>query len=251
MSAVLEDWFSTQSLNVTWGPLLATLFLHGLLAAALTSDWEPSLETEKLFMPQHVQATLIDAAQLRPKPKPKPVPVIKPKPKPKAEKPKVTPIPEVKKPTETVPDKPKVVPQEEIPPARDSIFDEEAARAEAAAEMANALAAEDVLLEAVGDLEAAQGHVATIARAIENNWSRPPSARNGMQAELLIFLIPTGEVVSVMVDRSSGSSAFDRSAVNAVQKAERFPELQDLPIRVFEKHFRRLRLKFRPEDLRQ
>ena len=59
-----------------------------------------------------------------------------------------------------------------------------------------------------------------------------------------------GEVVSVQVLRSSGNSAFDRSAVNAVEKAGAFPELQQLPGREFEKTFRRFRLLFRPEDLR-
>ena len=61
---------------------------------------------------------------------------------------------------------------------------------------------------------------------------------------------PTGEVVSVSVLKSSGNGAFDRSAINAVEKAGSFPELQNLPSREFEKTFRRFRLLFRPEDLR-
>ena len=113
-----------------------------------------------------------------------------------------------------------------------------------------AMEAEDMLLEQASDNEVAQSYVALISQTVQNNWSRPPSARNGMEAELIIQLIPTGEVVSVTVVRSSGLQAFDRSAVLAVQKAERFPELADLPSRVFEKNFRRLRLKFKPEDLR-
>ena len=63
-------------------------------------------------------------------------------------------------------------------------------------------------------------------------------------------MIPTGEVVSVQVVKSSGNAAFDRSAVNAVQKAGAFPELQKLPNAEFERQFRRFRLIFRPEDLR-
>ena len=80
--------------------------------------------------------------------------------------------------------------------------------------------------------------------------SRPPSARNGMECELAVQLVPTGEVVSVTVIRSSGNSAFDSSAVNAVKKAGAFPELQKLPSAEFEKNFRRLNLIFKPEDLR-
>ena len=67
---------------------------------------------------------------------------------------------------------------------------------------------------------------------------------------MLIQLIPTGEVVSVTLASSSGNAAFDRSAVVAVEKAGQFPELQKLDSRLFEKNFRRLRLKFKPEDLR-
>ena len=71
-----------------------------------------------------------------------------------------------------------------------------------------------------------------------------------MQAVLELQLIPTGEIVSVSVLESSGSVAFDRSAMNAVDKAGSFPELKNLPTREFEKTFRRFRLLFRPEDLR-
>ncbi len=98
--------------------------------------------------------------------------------------------------------------------------------------------------------EMTASYAALIQQTVVNYWSRPPSARNGMEALLSIQLIPTGEVVSVSVLKSSGNSAFDRSAINAVEKAGSFPELQNLPSREFEKTFRRFRLLFRPEDLR-
>ena len=41
-----------------------------------------------------------------------------------------------------------------------------------------------------------------------------------------------------------------RARVLIHEKAERFPELQNVPSRVFEQNFRRLRLLFKPEDLR-
>ena len=93
-------------------------------------------------------------------------------------------------------------------------------------------------------------YAALIRDTVVNYWSRPPSARNGMEAMLAIQLVPTGEIVSVSVLRSSGSAAFDRSAINAVEKAGSFPELQNLPPREFEQTFRRFQLLFRPEDLR-
>ena len=71
-----------------------------------------------------------------------------------------------------------------------------------------------------------------------------------MEVELLIQLVPTGQVISVAVLKASGNDAFDRSAEQAVHKAGRFDKLQELPPRVFEQYFRKLRLVFRPEDLR-
>ena len=83
------------------------------------------------------------------------------------------------------------------------------------------------------------------------NWSRPPSARNGMEVELKIQLVPTGEVIAVNLVNSSGDNAFDRAAIRAVKKAEKFPELQKVSGRLFEAYFRTFTLIFSPEDLRQ
>lgn len=115
---------------------------------------------------------------------------------------------------------------------------------------ADALAQEDELLLAQEDAATAQGFVALMARRIENNWSRPPSARRGMKCELQIQLVPTGEVVNVSIVKSSGNSAFDRSAQQAVNKVGRFSELKDVPPELFEQYFRQLTLIFNPQDLR-
>jgi|GEM_PF-112777 len=118
-------------------------------------------------------------------------------------------------------------------------------------DLARAMAQEDEALSAANDQEAVTSYIALIQKAIQDNWSRPPSARRDMQVTLLIQLIPTGEVINVSVVNSSGNSAFDLSAQNAVKRAAKFPELQNLKINEFEKNFRRLTLVFRPEDLRQ
>ncbi|MFL2528821.1 MAG: energy transducer TonB, partial [Candidatus Azotimanducaceae bacterium] len=101
---------------------------------------------------------------------------------------------------------------------------------------------------AVTDNEKAQVYIAQIQRDIVQNWSRPPSARNGMQAQLRVFLVPTGEVIDVILEEESGNDAFDRSAVLAVNKAERFSVPSES--RQFEKSFREFTILFRPEDLR-
>ena len=102
--------------------------------------------------------------------------------------------------------------------------------------------------KAVTDNEKTQVYIGQIQRDIVENWSRPPSARNGMQVQLRVFLVPTGEVVEVILEKRSGNDAFDRSAVLAVTKAERFLVPPDS--REFEKNFREFTILFRPEDLR-
>lgn len=101
---------------------------------------------------------------------------------------------------------------------------------------------------AVTDDEKAMAYVSQIKREIVHNWSRPPTARNGMEASLRVFLVPTGEVVDVVLEQSSGNDAFDRSALLAVRKAQRFQVPGDS--RQFERNFREFTVLFRPEDLR-
>lgn len=109
---------------------------------------------------------------------------------------------------------------------------------------------EETLVDYSEDEAAAMSHIGAIQQAVSANWSRPPSARNGIEVTLSIQLFPTGQVNNVNIIKSSGNDAFDRSAVAAVQRAERFSDLANLEPRVFEKYFRTLKMKFKPEDLR-
>jgi colicin import membrane protein len=114
--------------------------------------------------------------------------------------------------------------------------------------LAEAIRGEQEFRIAVTDDERALAYVGQIQRQIIQNWSRPPSARNGMQALLKVYLVPTGEVVDVVVVESSRNEAFDRSAILAVRKSERFIVPQES--REFEKNFREFTVLFKPEDLR-
>lgn len=108
---------------------------------------------------------------------------------------------------------------------------------------------EGMLLEQEYATEA-QSYASKIKQRIESNWSPPPSARTGMQCELSIQLVPTGRVVAVNLIKSSGNSAFDRSAIQAVKKVELFPEVKEMSPEVFERHFRKFTMLFNPQDLR-
>ena len=223
-------------------PALTTLAMHAALVVALTMNWsgfeEPVIKVKPL--PKVINAKLVDIESFQPKPKPKPKaaaptprpavskPAPKPKPKPVAAKPKPQAKPEPKP-------APKPVEQPKPEPRLTAAELAALTRADPARALEWAM---DVLMEVHRQ------------QTVVNYWSRPPSARNGMETLLSIQLIPTGEVVSVSVLKSSGNGAFDRSAINAVEKAGSFPELKNLPPREFERTFRRFRLLFRPEDLR-
>ena len=108
----------------------------------------------------------------------------------------------------------------------------------------------DIMTTGAGEPSLRDVVAGTIQAAVINRWTRPPSARNGMVAVLAIQLVPTGEVVGVGVLQSSGDTAFDRSAMTAVNRVGRFPEVAKLDDPTFEANFRRFQLIFKPEDLR-
>ena len=235
-------------------PALVTLLIHGLLLYLLTANWET---TEREIIrakpaPNVINARLVDISEIsKPKPappKPKAV-TVKPKPKPKVTPPKPKAVTSKPKPA---PPKPNPIPKPKSKPTQAKPTPPQQSNRDAfAAIVRDELATADAQQQATATAgEMSASFVSLIQRTVVNYWSRPPSARNGMECELSIQLIPTGEVVNVILVRSSGNSAFDSSAINAVQKAGAFPELRNLPSREFEKNFRRLTLIFKPEDLR-
>lgn len=95
-------------------------------------------------------------------------------------------------------------------------------------------------------LDEYEGH---IQNKVGQSWSRPLSARKGMQVTLQINLLPGGDVDSVKVIKSSGDEAFDSSATQAVWKASPLPVPSDAG--VFTRNYRVFNLLFSPEDLWQ
>jgi colicin import membrane protein len=237
--------------RVTWfgTPILATLAIHLGVLALLVVRWsDPATIEARVIQPVAIKASLVSAESLRPKPKPKSASTSPPKQRPK---PKPKPKPE---PTPREQPTPKTLPKKQ-PPAEPAPVEE-----------APRLTEQDMARETLADIESllaseqrAQPGVtaspsdtaaALIRQAVIGRWTRPPSARNGMVAVLEIALVPTGDVVGVTVLETSGNVAFDRSAMNAVDKVGRFPEVSALERAVFERDFRRFQLIFRPEDLR-
>jgi TonB family protein len=234
-------------------PLLLALVLHALAALGLYGNWNPQQPETRVIRPQIVQSQLIvlepAAAASLPKPAPQPAPKPAPQPappKPKPPPPKPQPQPE---PVQTKPEPPKPDPEAERRRAEEQARQERLA-ALAQASFMDALESEASVLADAGaaaDEAAAQSYRMGIYQLVVANWSRPPSARNRMEAMLLVELVPTGDVVGVTVLESSGDAAFDRSAEAAVRKARRFEVPRDPD--TFERYFRRFTLLFRPEDL--
>ena len=118
------------------------------------------------------------------------------------------------------------------------------------AEWEETLAQAEAQLEAEEDERAANSFRQVIQKRLSENWSRPPSARRGMETHIRIRLVPTGRVVGLTIIKSSGDIAFDRSVEQAVRKVDQFVELQTMDSRLFELKFRSVDVAFSPEDLR-
>lgn len=227
-------------------PIVLALLLHAVAIAALTIGFEPEASERRIIKPEIVTSKLI---VLQPKAQPKP------RATPPQPKPIVTPPPQA---TEAPKPDPLAAQREadrkraaEEAEAKRKVA-EEIERQRRLAELA-ATSFDDALAEEVSNLEeatadeVAASYRQLIYQRIVANWSRPPSARNGMETLLQVELVPTGSVVGVSVIESSGNAAFDRSAEAAVRKARKF----DVPDEsaAFERNFRRFTVLFRPEDL--
>jgi colicin import membrane protein len=228
-------------------PVLFAVLLHVAALGVLQIAWEPARTAIREIKPRIIQASLL---------------VIEPKQRQQISAPAPPPVeaaPVIEKP---VPEAPAAVtekPAPELDPQPDRRAQERerelAAREKRLRELADAsfLTALDSESSELAESAQAEDDVAAasfrlgIYKKIVANWSRPPSARNGMEALLLVELVPIGDIVAVTLIKGSGSRVFDQSAESAVRKARRF----DVPgeSALFEKHFRRFTLLFRPEDL--
>lgn len=131
----------------------------------------------------------------------------------------------------------------------------EAARKAAEEKKAQALAEllsdtterQQAMADEVGD-QVAGNYDDLIRQLVSQNWSRPPSARNGMSVVVQINMLPDGTITNAAVARSSGDGAFDSSAVTAVRNVGRIPEMSGMSPTDFNA-YRSFKMTFTPEDL--
>ncbi len=96
----------------------------------------------------------------------------------------------------------------------------------------------------VGDIQS------YIQALLQDSWNIPSTARNGMRAVVEIRFFPNGQVDQANITTSSGDQAFDRSALQAVQRVGTFERIADVDPLTFERRLRRVLVEFRPEGLR-
>ena len=227
-------------------PLVLALLLHGGVAVGLLRGWQPDAdEMPRLVQPRIIEASLLVIEKPAPRaPLPSAEPIVVPKPAAAPPKPK----PPVEQPKREREPKPKPPPDPEV----ERRAQEEAARQRRLRELAEqstslAFESEAADLEETTADAQTMTYMDAINRAIVEQWSRPPSARNDMKARFRVELVPSGELLSVLLTETSGNAAFDRSAEVAIRKAGPFEMPPDHDL--FEANFRRFTLLFNPQDL--
>jgi colicin import membrane protein len=202
-------------------------------------------------------------------PPPPPAPVVEvPKPPPpKVEQPKPEPEPEVKKPEiveKVVPPKPKPEPKPKpkpepkpAPPKVDE-FQKRMAREQLALEQQRIDAERRRVDEERRKAEAARiareaassarskalaDYIGRIRAKVKRNWILPPDLQGNPEAIFDVVQLPTGEVISARLAKSSGNAAYDAAVERAILKSSPLPLPE--PRSLFD---RELKLTFRPRD---
>ena len=85
-----------------------------------------------------------------------------------------------------------------------------------------------------------------IKQQVMENWKRPKNLNLKLKTEIQIHLVPTGEILSATLIKGSGNKAFDESAMSAIYKVKTFEGLS-MQMRLFDQHFRKFVLVFKPE----
>lgn len=201
---------------------------------------------------------------------PKPLPKVEPPPAPKPEPPKAQPEPPVEKPDIALkappkprpepekkkaeppkpkpkPEPPKAKPEPVKPVVRDDPFKRQ--MMEQLAREQNALKVDQERTRVLGELAASSNAkgiadwVAKVRAKIRGNIFLPPDLKGNPEAVFDVVQLPTGEVLSVKLKRSSGVPALDAAIERAILKSSPLPK----PDRneLFQRNFE---LKYRPQD---
>ncbi len=261
-------------MNGSYGPaIVISVALHALLIAVLTFGWEAEHKKELRPMPKFVQAKLVqmEAKSTNERKAPPKVDLIEQqrrqqeverqqkaaeekKRQAAAERKKKEEAEKKRKADEAARKKKEADEKARKEKERQEKARQEKLEQERKSAFEDALEDEEVIQESSNDASAVMSVAQAIQQRVEENWSYPPIARNGMVVEVQINFVPTGRVVAATISRSSGNPVVDRSVLTAVKKVEVFPEVAEVARKepsLFERQIRTTKLIFRVEGLRQ
>lgn len=232
--------------------LLAGLLIYGIRWQTQKPAETVAVELVRAASPAPTSAP--EPAPEPPKPEPKPEPLL-PKVEPKPEPPKPAPKPEIaqkdkEKPKPPPKPEPKPEPKPKPEPVKHDPFKDELERELKDAERRKALAdaaQEQNRLKAAQASAAQAGemdkYIAAIRGKVRGNIVLPPDIKGNPEALFEVTQLPSGEVLSVRLLKSSGHAAYDAATERAIRKSSPLPK----PAKS-ELFNRTLELKFRPQD---
>lgn len=228
-----------------WASIVFAVSLHVVIIAVLSVGWDMSIYRLPTERPPAITAELI---ALEPQNKPEPRRQQNRRPTPRAPVTNTQPEPVQAPPKpDLIEEPPEVDPEPivEVPQSRqmedDLLLDD-------------LLESESDAFEALSDEEKKASQEATIralfAQKVGRYWSRPPSARNGMEVVIRLQFVPSGEIAGLTIVSPSTDPAFDRSAVSAIRRGAPYDFVMQFGQDFFNERLRNTTFVFRPEDLK-
>jgi len=223
---------------------LAILLVYGI-------RWQTrSPEAVEVELVRAMPSPPAPAAVAPPAPEPAPPPKLEPKPEPKVEpKPAPPAKPDIAlKEKEKPKPEPKPVPKVEPKPAPDKasrqLMTDALKRETAQIEARKAeqeLAAIKAAQSASARSKATADYIGKIKGKIKGNLMLPPDIRGNPEAVFDVIQLPSGEILSVKLKKSSGHAAYDSAIERAILKSSPLPKPEQGDL-----FSRALELKFRP-----
>ena len=244
-AAATVEFFERRERGIGGAFVLSAIVHLGLVAVlVLGVRWQVSA-------PDTVTVDLVDA--LPPPPPapvveaPKPVPKVEPEPPPKVkpdialqEKPKPKPKPKPEAKPKADPDFQKRL-REQVAMEQKALDQQRQER-----ELRELLAkqqAETARVASAAKARALNEYIARIQAKVKGNWILPPDLQGNPEAVFLVVQLPTGEVLSTRLIKSSGNASYDAAVERAILKSS------PLPLPASRELFaRELKLTFRPQD---
>jgi colicin import membrane protein len=254
MSTLAINAFQRHEYGMGWSfGLSAAVHIVLALVLFLGVRWQSSppdtIEVDLVEAPPPPPAPVVEAPKPPPPAPPKIEPEVKPPPpvvKPdivEREKPKPKPKPEPKK----IEAKPKPDPtlqkrmQEQLA-AEQRALDQQRAERELRDLIARQQA--DAARKAAAARASALGdYISKIQAKVRGGWILPQDLQGNPEAIFLVVQLPTGEVLSTKLVKSSGNPAYDTAVERAILKASPLPLPSDRSL-----FARELKLTFRPRD---